>query len=180
MDTKLFPLRDLPRYENLQAQAARYPTIDPLSTSVWVLLQRITSDFREAMDSFLSQHHMSRGRWLLLMLLNRDPSKPLNPCDLAERAGVTRATVTGLLDGLEREGLVAREPTAEDRRMLMIRLTSKGREYLDAILPDYFGRVRELLKPLPEREKRQLAVLLSRLGAGLEGVAPPAEMSAKP
>ena len=48
---------------------------------------------------------LSEGRFVLLFLL-RGADTALSPHQLAERAGVTRATVTGLLDGLEREQLL--------------------------------------------------------------------------
>lgn len=45
----------------------------------------------------------------------------------AERSGVTRATITGLLDGLEKDDLVERQHRKDDRRMLSIHLTQKRR-----------------------------------------------------
>ena len=46
------------------------------------------------------QFGLSVGRFSLLMILHRYSESELTPSDLAQRAGVTRATVTGLLDGL--------------------------------------------------------------------------------
>lgn len=53
----------------------------------------------------LAPHRLSEGKFVLLCLLH-DRSEGLAPHELATRAGVTRATVTGLLDGLERDGYV--------------------------------------------------------------------------
>ena len=49
-------------------------------------------------------------------LLNRTPDEGQSPFDLARQSGVTRATMTGLVDGLERDGLVTRDRCPTDRR----------------------------------------------------------------
>ena len=48
------------------------------------------------------------------MILNRNPEEGLNPSDLAAKCGVTRATMTGLLDSLERKRLIRRESDQAD------------------------------------------------------------------
>lgn len=50
---------------------------------------------------------------------------------LAERAGVTPATVTGMLDILEEQGVVTRVRSADDRRVVIARLTEEGRRIRD-------------------------------------------------
>ena len=69
--------------------------------------------------ALLAPHGLSEGRFVLLFLLDAAPGG-LAPAVLAQQAGVSRATVTGLIDGLEREALVARQADASDRRALRI------------------------------------------------------------
>lgn len=168
MAKQVFALRDLPRYETLRALAARYPEIDAASITSSVLLVRIASDMLARVEDFLADYHMSQGRFIVLALLNRTPELAQNPCQLAHKAGVTRATMTGLLDGLQREGLLARQSVPEDRRMLRVRLTPKGRKFLDSILPGYFRMVRHTMGGLNQREKEDFIHLLSKLGAAFE------------
>ena len=66
-----------------------------------VRLMRIANDMQEGLEQSLQPHGLSLGRFTLLMTLLREEGHRLKPSILAERAGVTRATVTGLLDGLE-------------------------------------------------------------------------------
>ena len=75
-------------------------------------LMRTSTELTEAFDALHASHNISHGRFIVLMLLNRDPEKPVNPADLADRANVTRATMTGLIDTLERDGFVKREHTS--------------------------------------------------------------------
>ena len=92
-----------------------------------------------------------------------DPDVVVSPSDLAERSGVTRATITGLLDGLTREKLVSREDDTGDRRKAVVRLTSRGRKTLDGILPEYYRHVAELMGELSDDEKATLVKLLTRV-----------------
>jgi DNA-binding MarR family transcriptional regulator len=50
--------------------------------------------------------------------------------ELAKMAEVTPATITGVLDGLERDGMVTRRRSDEDRRVVLVTLTDQGRELL--------------------------------------------------
>jgi MarR family transcriptional regulator, negative regulator of the multidrug operon emrRAB len=165
-------LRDLPKYEAIQQRAARYPEIDPGAVVSYLVLLRVAQDVRSVTESFLAGHDMSLGRFSVLMLLNRDPDQPVSPSELAAKSGVTRATMTGLLDGLERERLVHREPDREDRRMLLVELTAKGRKLLDGILPDYYKLLANIMGQASEQEKKQLIELLNKVGSGLAAFAP--------
>ncbi len=73
----------------------------------------------------LAPHGLSEGRFIVLFLLH-GAGGTLPPHELAERAGVTRATISGLIDGLQREGLLQRRSDAEDGRRLQIVLTTQG------------------------------------------------------
>ncbi len=133
-----------------------------------MLLLRVASDILAQVDDYLDSHDLSQGRWQVLMLLYRTPELAQNPCELARKAGVTRATMTGLLDGLEREGYVGRETVAADRRMLDVRLSAKGRRYLEEVMPGYFLLIRRVMRGLAEEEKQQMIGLLTKLGSSVE------------
>ncbi len=74
----------------------------------------------------LAPYGLSEGRFIVLFLLH-GAGGTLPPHELAERAGVTRATISGLIDGLQREGLLQRRSDAEDGRRLQIVLTTQGK-----------------------------------------------------
>lgn len=84
----------------------------------------------------LAPHGLSEGRFIVLFLLH-GAGGTLPPHDLAERAGVTRATISGLLDGLQREGLLQRRPDAEDGRRLQIVLTAPGKRLAEALFEQH-------------------------------------------
>jgi DNA-binding MarR family transcriptional regulator len=159
----MFYLRDLPKYEALRQRAARYPEIDPRAFEAFLVLLRVGSDLLDGLEAYLGSKGMSQGKFSILMLLNRDPEVGVSPSDLAERSGVTRATITGLLDGLTREKLVSREDDTGDRRKAVVRLTSRGRKLLDGMLPQYYRHVAELMGGMSDEEKAKLVELLTRV-----------------
>jgi len=120
--------------------------------------------------SRLAPHGLSEGRFILLFLLDAAPDG-LAPNVLAERAGVTRATVTGLLDGLEREALIERHADPDDRRALRILLTRKGRRLARSLFEQHGQWIAGLFGNLSARERTQLASLLGKVAGNLDGAA---------
>ena len=165
----MFLLRDIPKYDCIRECAERYPDLDPASSAACLVMLRVASDMLRGIEDFLAERGLSQGRFTVLMLLNREPEMAMSPSDLAERSGVSRATMTGLLDGLERESLVTRRASSEDRRKQWVTLTARGRERLEGMLPDYFRGVAGAMSGLEEREKLQLLGLLERLHEGARG-----------
>jgi DNA-binding MarR family transcriptional regulator len=159
--------RSLPNPQTLQRMASRYPELDIPSVEVCLAFLDTTTAFYEAIDGYLADHGLSRGKFTLLMQLVEADEDGLLPSEFAERAGVTRATVTTLLDGLEREQLVRRQPHPVDRRMLRVHMTEKGRDLITGILPDHFCRTKRLMAQLSDREKKTLIKLLVKLRSGI-------------
>jgi len=163
----LLMLKDVPRYECLLKAAEKYPTLNPSAAEAFLHLLRTGDAVFGAEARFLAQHNISQGRFTVLMLLNRCSDQPSTPADLAEEAGVTRATMTGLVDTLERDGVVTREADSHDRRTVLVRLTERGRALLEKMLPDYFARVTSIMQPLNNTERKELVRLLQKIQRGL-------------
>ena len=82
-----------------EAQQRKMPDVDGIRLCFQTL--SLAAGIDRDCATLLAPHSLSEGRFVLLFLLDAAPGG-LAPNALAERAGVTRATVTGLLDGLER------------------------------------------------------------------------------
>lgn len=165
----LLMLKELPRYECLLEAGERYPTLQPSASEAFLNLLRTGDAVFDAEGRFLAQHGISSGRFTVLMLLSHCCDRPATstPAELAEEAGVTRATMTGLLDTLEKDGLAKREMDPNDRRTVRVSLTPAGEALLESTLPDYFRTVAEIMDPLSETERRQLVTLLQKIQQGL-------------
>jgi DNA-binding MarR family transcriptional regulator len=154
-----------PEQNSFQALAQEFDEFDLESIETCLAFLDVTTEVYAAFDAHFERYKLSPGKFTLLMQLyiaNQD----LPPSEFADRANVTRATITGLLDGLEREGLVQRKPHESDRRMLTVHLTSKGRKLMKEILPDHFCRTKGLMQPLLASEKKTFVKLLKKLRSG--------------
>lgn len=159
-------IKNLPRYECLLEAAKTFPDLDPSATEVFLHLLQAGDEAFRVVESHLAAHNISQGRFMVLMLLMNKSSHcphPRTPAELADLSRVTRATMTGLVDTLERDGLVKREPDLNDRRMMSVNLTAKGQALLDKILPKHFQRMAELMQPLSEDERKTLVQLLGKI-----------------
>lgn len=117
-------------------------------------------------SALLAPHGLSEGRFVLLFLLEA-AGGPLAPHTLAEQAGITRASVTSLLDGLEREALIQRKADQHDRRALIIELTPTGRALAGTLVAQHSRWIASLFAPLSPNERKQFARLLGKVGRHL-------------
>lgn len=115
----------------------------------------------------LARHRLSEGKFVLLFLLHDKP-EGLSPHELAERAGVTRATITGLLDGLERDGFIARRSGLDDRRKISVSLTQPGRETARDLFTEHADWVASLFHGFTDDDRKVLNALLQRIWRNLE------------
>jgi DNA-binding MarR family transcriptional regulator len=169
----LLMLKDLPRYECILEAVRLHPDLDPSACEAYLNVLRAGDEAYRRSEVFLNEHNMSPGRFTVMMLLyDKIGGKPVpqTPADLADKAGVTRATITGLVDTLERDGLVTREHDSGDRRMMLVHLTEKGHATLREILPGHFKQMAAQMAPLSEHERKTLVRLLNKV-AGLPSAA---------
>jgi len=82
-------------------------------------------------ERWAEQHDLSEGRLSVLFRLYRRGDCPLG--DLADDLDSSTRNITGLVDHLERDGLVERVPDPDDRRSVHARLTARGTERIEAI-----------------------------------------------
>jgi len=163
----MFFLKDLPTDRNLRDFSARYPNMNPSALKTGAELMRTGSNLLAAFEMILNRSGLSQGRFLTLIVMNRTPEEAINPSSLAHNLGVTRATMTGLLDGLEKKGLIERRTHAADRRKVGVLLTASGRRTLENILPDYYRHFAKLATYLDEGERQTLMSLLKKVNQGL-------------
>jgi len=159
-------LKDLPRYECLLEAAKQFPDLDPSASEVYLHLLRTSDEAFRILTAHLHAAGLSQGRFTVLMLLIDKGSgcpRVSTPAELADKAGVTRATMTGLIDTLERDGLVSRDPDPDDRRMMSVRLTPKGEALIHDYLPGHFKLTASLVQPLTENERKTLVKLLAKI-----------------
>jgi DNA-binding MarR family transcriptional regulator len=105
----------------------------------------------------------------ILRLLSRMPG--ISQQELAARLETHASRLVGMIDELEKRGLVMREPNPEDRRLYRLRLTEAGERKLAEIGKVAEAHNREVCAGLEEKEIQQLGLLLGKLAA-LHGLTP--------
>lgn len=126
------------------------------------VVTRIARMVLRASDEHCAKLGISQTKLAVLVYLSGEPEQYASPSALAKHCGVTRAAMTGLLDSLEQEGYVEREPDPTDRRALIVRLTETGQQFLDWVVPQEQYELTELMTALEEPERKKLAELALR------------------
>lgn len=155
------------KYQTLRRGAHQMAGEDNSSLETYLFFLRVARNVFAALQTYLGSYELSEGKLTVLMLLREAPDYSLTPSKLAELAGVTRGTITGLLDGLEHAKLIGREDHPGDRRMLTIYLTTRGFDLLNQVVPDHLQRIKALMANLDEPERQQLLALLAKLDMGV-------------
>jgi DNA-binding MarR family transcriptional regulator len=102
----------------------------------------------------------------LLMVLHHSDS-PLSQKDLSERLLVDKSNITALIDRLQKEGLILRNPVDGDRRRYDIVLTDQGIKCVNTVEPAYQALVSEVMNGLSEAECATLVRLTRKVRHGL-------------
>lgn len=113
------------------------------------------------MERFSERHGLSEGRLGLMFWLRRQGEVALS--DVADGLTVSPRNVTGLVDNLERDGLVERVPDETDRRSVRARLTPKGRQLIDSIWEEAMAQQTPLLEGFTPEDLGLLRHLLLRV-----------------
>ena len=153
--------------------AKRYKEVDPSAGEAFLAMLQVTRDSFSALEKPLARLGISQGRFIVMMLLHREPDTQFSPSILAEKAGVSRATITGLIDGLERDGMVKRIHDSNDRRAIIVRLTPKGIEFLKDMLPGHFQRIAGLMSKLTKKDRKDLIALMEKINQGIPAIRDP-------
>ncbi|MBV9104968.1 MAG: MarR family transcriptional regulator, partial [Verrucomicrobia bacterium] len=171
MPGSLTLLQGLPKYEVFLEEAKCFPGLDASACYTYLQLLRTGDELLALDEQVLTAYGTRHGRFNLLMILLKYGEGEATPAALAEKTGVTRATISGLLDGLEKDGLIKRSSDPEDRRLIRVHLTRAGRAFLDKIRPGYCRWFSSIVEPLDEGERQQLVNLLEKIRTRLNELA---------
>ena len=142
-------------------------TVDGRPTSIGALIHDIARLRRSAFDEQAKPLGLTRSHFSVLAHLGRHPDQGMNQSEIAAALEVGKVTLGGLVDRLEASGLVRRELPVEDRRIKLVRLTTKGRRALRSTqqmrpLLDEF-----VMRDLPANVLSELAGALATMRSNL-------------
>jgi DNA-binding MarR family transcriptional regulator len=125
------------------------------------------------MQPYFAQFGISGSQWGVMRHLHRAEEQHLpglRLTDLSDRLLIRPPSVTGVVDRLERAGLVVRDGSPFDMRAKQVALTAKGRELVERILAVHGGQIDAVLGVLSPAEQTEFHRLLSLLEQHLEGI----------
>ncbi|HEY4969657.1 MAG TPA: MarR family transcriptional regulator [Steroidobacteraceae bacterium] len=134
-----------------------------LSVRLWLRMLACTN----RIENFVRQNLQAKfettlPRFDLMAQLERAP-QGLKMSELSQRMMVTGGNVTGITDGLEKEGLVIREVDAADRRVFRVKLSAEGQRQFRRMAAEHEQWVIELFEGMSVKRKNQLVELLGDL-----------------
>ncbi len=144
-----------------------YPASSARATECAMNLVLTADLLVKRIGTLLQPFQLTPASGLVLSTL-ADSESPLPPNEIADRLIVSRATVTGLLDSLERQTYIRRLPHPSDRRMILVEITEKGRKTANDFRPIVHQHQKEWFEVLNETEQQQLIVALHRLQERLQ------------
>jgi DNA-binding MarR family transcriptional regulator len=155
---------------NPEASVGRsQPLNEPLRPSdwrvaVWRSFLRSHATVLRTLERELGEAGMPIGWYDVLLQLVEAPGHRLRMAQLADRVLLSRSGLTRLVDRLQNEGYVRREPDPHDARGMHAVLTRAGFEALRAVAPVHLAGVRDhWLAHYSDDELRTLGSLLERL-----------------
>jgi MarR family 2-MHQ and catechol resistance regulon transcriptional repressor len=132
---------------------------------LWISLARCYATFSRAVACKVAEYDLTAPQFGVLEALFH--LGPLSLGDLAEKLLVTGGNVTYVMDRLESQGLVVRERSGDDRRVVKAHLTTRGRATIEGVFPGHVGFVKGLVEGLESDERDELRGLLKKLGKGI-------------
>lgn len=141
-----------------------YPGASALATECYANLWR-------AADLLMDLHNrQSRDEYQLspgarqVLAIVEGAGEPLEPTVIADRLLITTASMTSLLDNLEKRGLIRRLPHPGDRRKLLIDITPAAQDIVDHLLPSMHAREQDVMDAtLSSSEQRQFLKFIAKL-----------------
>ena len=156
--------------EKIRAQwAHQRPDLDTKPMALIGRIIRLSAQLTEEMSRTFARHGLNGASFdMLATLLRSGPPHALSPNQLLETMMVTSGTMTNRIDQLVKDDLVSRIKNANDKRSVLVQLTSKGHQIIDAAVTDHVDTQKKLTASLPEEEQIALNVLLQDYLAALE------------
>ena len=144
----------------------RYGVQSDLALGLWIKLARAYSTFNRLANNSIRQFGLTQPQFGVLECLGHLGPQTIG--QLTRKLLSTGGNMTVVIDNLEKDGLVYRANSKEDRRATVVRLTPKGKNLFDHIFPTHAEEITRLASVLSEQEQQELGRLLKKLGLTLQ------------
>ena len=142
--------------------------LTPAEMAAWRTYIETYGDLVAAIERDLAEQRLTLGDYQVLVYLSEADDQSMRMCDLADRLQLSPSGLTRRLDGLVSAGLVTREPSTHDRRVMKAQLTDAGFEALRQAAPHHVASVRRhIFDHLDDSQVEAMASIFAAISAGL-------------
>jgi DNA-binding MarR family transcriptional regulator len=151
--------------EALKAKIKQQADFESPAVEAFLNLIVATDAVRAPFESVCAKHEISQSQYNVLRIL-RGAGKAGHPrCEIAGRMTERAPDITRLVDRLEKQGLVERDRSDEDRRLSVARISRTGLELLDRMEPELTDVKRKISEKMSNAEWIALSSLCEKLYA---------------
>jgi MarR family transcriptional regulator, negative regulator of the multidrug operon emrRAB len=152
----------------LAAMAHRHDGFPPRASALVRMVKLLHKLTQDQGNELLRRYGLTYPEYNVLMMLSASEEGVLSPSQLADAIAEKSANVTRLTTQLVEKQLIERAPSAQDRRMWLLRLTPTGQALIARFMPEINRQLQGYASQLDPSEQDQLLGLLKRLLAGVE------------
>ena len=131
--------------------------------SIAIMVKLASTDFDKQSNQALAPYDMTNSQYKVLKYILTRPELSVRQIDVENYFSMSNPTVTGLLQNMEKHGLIERIPNPEDKRSKVIRVTDKVRAEEEELVRLGAEMEERFTRNLDENEKQQMKLLLSKL-----------------
>lgn len=131
-------------------------------------LTEVFQVLEDTMSTHLARFGLSWPRFRTLVELHMAGDRGLNQSELSRKLKVSRANITGLIERMEKDGLVVRVSHPTDRRAFHVSLSERAEGMVNAFLPAHNDFVHRAMSGLEYSEKETLIALLGKMKKGFD------------
>lgn len=146
----------------------KYSDKNNLALDTWTKLARSHSVVQKKMSEDIRRHGLTVPQFGVIEAIGH--LGPLKVGELCKKMLVTGGNMTLVLDNLEKNELIERTFSKDDRRAIKINLSEKGKRLFDEIFIQHADFIGDLFSVLPQTEQKQLGTLLKKLGLGIKNL----------
>jgi MarR family 2-MHQ and catechol resistance regulon transcriptional repressor len=153
--------------ERLKRMAESYAWVEGIASRTIIEFKKTHEMLEEVFENYFQEYDISDSKFNLLVILYNSSEKGLMLSEIGDRMLVTKANITGLIDRLEKQGLVKRIRDDTDRRKIQAVITKKGISFTEEVMRKYKEWSGDIMNILNDDEKSRLINIMSKLQKGL-------------
>jgi MarR family 2-MHQ and catechol resistance regulon transcriptional repressor len=136
-----------------------------LSLKSFVVLLKASKAVQDRTKKDISNYGMHTSEFTVLEALYSNGKQTIR--QITDAVLINSGSITYVIDKLEVKGLLERKDCKEDRRVVHIQITDKGKQFMDEIFPKHKLVIEDIFSDIMEEEKKVLINLLKRVGKNI-------------